>query len=107
MGGRGVGGCCWEPLPAAEDQSLSPQGLSSASCKWHASMESFLVASGACLPLRGRSGRFHPQCSPAVTVSRTMRVTKGTAQMRLIFRNALVEGPCLERAGAPHCSEME
>ena len=51
-----------------------------------------------------RSGAlFTPKCGPGSTVSRTVGVTEGTAQMTLTFRNALVDGRCLERAGTPHC----
>lgn len=51
-------------------------------------------------PFLGVPGSFlPPNAAPSFTVSRTIVVTGGTTQMGPVFRNALVDEQCPERAG--------
>lgn len=57
---------------------------------------------GEARPSKGSQAHFTPRCWSGVTFSRLTGLTKGTAQMTAALGNALVDGQCLERAGAPH-----
>lgn len=90
------------PSLAPEYQSLLPAGPLATSASGTYPQSLSWQPLRLARPSEELQALFTPRCSSGVTVSRTMGVTEGTAQMKSTIRNALVDGQCLERRGTPH-----